>query len=122
MKKIIILGITLFLTCGCDSNLSCEKTAKYDDMDIDINVSSEFHNGNITKLEVNNKANLKGDYENYSEVFSKTIDDYLKNLDNKNIEVQSNGLEFTAKVTSFDKRISKFALERSLVKEGFKCE
>ena len=89
MKKIIILGITLFLTCGCDNNLSCEKTAKYDDMNIDINVSSEFHNGNITELEVKNNVKLKGDYKDYSEILNKTVDDYLKGLNNKNIKVQS---------------------------------
>ena len=122
MKKIIILGITLFLTCGCDSNLSCEKTAKYDDMNIDINVSSEFHNGNITELEVKNNVKLKDDYKDYSEILNKTVDDYLKGLNNKNIKVQSNGSEFTAKITSFDKKISKFSLERSLEKEGFKCK
>ena len=122
MKKIIILGITLFLTCGCDSNLSCEKTAKYDDMNIDINVSSEFHNGNITELEVKNNVELKGDYKDYSEILNKTVDDYLKGLNNKNIKVQSNGSEFTAKITSFDKKISKFSLEKSLEKEGFKCK
>lgn len=122
MKKIIILGITLFLTCGCDNNLSCEKTAKYDDMNIDINVSSEFHNGNITELEVKNNVKLKGDYKDYSEILNKTVDDYLKGLNSKNIKVQSNGSEFTAKITSFDKKISKFSLERSLEKEGFKCK
>ena len=122
MKKIIILGITLFLTCGCDNNLSCEKTAKYDDMNIDINVSSEFHNGNITELEVKNNVKLKSDYKDYSEILNKTVDDYLKGLNNKNIKVQSNGSEFTAKITSFDKKISKFSLEKSLEKEGFKCK
>lgn len=124
MKKIIIMGIILFLTSGCDNNLNCKKTAKYDGVNFNIQVKGNFDGAHLNSLELNNKASLTGNYKNYDEVFNKTLEDYLNKFKGENIKssVDNNNLEFMVKISSFDKKISYKSLKQSLEDEGYKCE
>lgn len=124
MKKFIIIGTILFLTSGCDNNLKCLKKAEYDGVDFNIKVEGQFKGGSLKSLEVNNEANLKGNYANYKEVFERTVNDYLDKFKGKNVKttVDENDLNFKVVVSKFDKKISYSALKQSLMDDGYKCD